>query len=204
MITNVNFISAIESTLKQIGIYSEKNINRFLRAINTYENKFSNYNKNDYLSYFGEVINVKLDDKFIDIFFNELKDCIPINNQTLKYVISELSKTYELVLLTNYFKESQLNRLNNMEIGNLFSECYGEELIKPNKDIYIKACGKNKPSECVMIGDDLALDIEVPKKLGIHTIFVNSKHILTDNIDTIVVNSVEDINVNLIKTLENN
>ncbi len=204
LITNVNFISAIESTLKQIGIYSEKNINRFLRAINTYENKFSNYNKNDYLSYFGEVINVKLDDKFIDIFFNELKDCIPINNQTLKYVISELSKTYELVLLTNYFKESQLNRLNNMEIGNLFSECYGEELIKPNKDIYIKACGKNKPSECVMIGDDLALDIEVPKKLGIHTIFVNSKHILTDNIDTIVVNSVEDINVNLIKTLENN
>ena len=127
LINNVNFVLPIENTLKQIGIYSEKNVDRFLRAINTYESKFSSYNRNDYLSHFSKYLNVELNNKFINIFFKELKNCIPLNNQTLKNVISELSKKYELVLLTNYFKESQLNRLNNMGIGEFFLECHGEK-----------------------------------------------------------------------------
>ncbi len=170
LINNVNFALPIENTLKQIGIYSEKNVDRFLRAINTYESKFNSYNSNDYLSYFSKYLNVKLNNKFINIFF----------------------------------KESQLNRLNNMGIGEFFLECYGEELIKPNKDIYLKACGKNKPSECVMIGDNFDLDIKVPKKLGIHTILVDLKHNSIDNMGIVVISSVEEINANLIKKIENN
>ena len=204
LINNVNFVLPIENTLKQIGIYSEKNVDRFLRAINTYESKFSSYNRNDYLSHFSKYLNVELNNKFINIFFKELKNCIPLNNQTLKNVISELSKKYELVLLTNYFKESQLNRLNNMGIGEFFLECHGEKLIKPNKDIYLKACWKNKPSEFVMIGDNFDLDIKVPKKLGIHTILVDSKHTLIDNKGIVVISFVEEINANLIKKIENN
>ena len=46
-----------------------------------------------------------------------------------------------------------------MKIGKYFSECYGEKLIKPNKQAYLSACGNKNPSECVMIGDDIYLDI---------------------------------------------
>lgn len=146
-------------------------------------------------------MNEQLPMNFLDVLFENLKTAIPQKNQKLIDSISELSKKYELVLLTNYFGQTQLNRLNNMGIGEFFSEYYGENLNKPNFDAYIQACGNNKPDECVMIGDDIHLDIEGAKKAGLHTIFVNSKNISLDNIDTVVVDKVEDITQELIETI---
>ena len=143
-----------------------------------------------------------LPSNFLEIFFENLKDAIPNDNSSLINTIKQLSKKYELVLLTNYFSKSQLNRLNNMGIGHYFTECYGENLIKPNRDAYISACGKNKPSECVMIGDDIFLDIECAMNVGMHTIFINAKNVSTDNINTISVKRVEDIDEKLIESIE--
>ncbi len=112
-----------------------------------------------------------------------------------------LSNEYELVLLTNYFKESQLNRLNRMGIGNLFLECFGEELIKPNDEIYLKACGGHLPCECVMIGDNLYLDIEKAQSLGINTIWVNHTGVNNSAIKTLTINKAEDVSIDLIKTM---
>ena len=138
---------------------------------------------------------------FLEIFFENLKDAIPNINLNLVNTIKQLSKKYELVLLTNYFGESQLNRLNNIGIGNYFIECYGESLIKPYKEAYVKACGKYKPSECVMIGDDIFLDIECAMNIVINTIFVNSKNISINNINTVIVKKVEDIDEKLIESI---
>jgi hypothetical protein len=49
-----------------------------------------------------------------------------------------------------------------------------------------------------MIGDDVYLDCIIPKELELNTILVNNKNI---NINTMVVNNVEDINLELIKKL---
>lgn len=201
LITGVNFISSIEATLKKLGFYSEDNVKVFLETIPSYEKLFNNYNKIDYINYFGKVLGVKLDDSFLNIYFDELKKCVPLENEKTKAAISELSRKYELVLLTNYFKESQLNRLHTMGINDLFSECYGEELIKPNDEIYLKACGNYDPNECVMIGDDPYLDIEKAKNLGINTIFVNSKGLSFNSSNTLVVNNVGEISVDLIESI---
>lgn len=201
LITGVNFTSAIEATLKRMGFYSEENVKLFLEAISLYEKKFNNYNKEDYTNHFESMLGIKLGDNFLNIFFDELKKCVPLENERLKMAVSELSKKYELVLLTNYFKESQLNRLGTMGIDNLFSLCYGEELIKPNDEIYLKACGNYNTRECVMIGDNPYLDIEKAQNLGINTIFVNSKGLNVGNLNTIVVNSVEEITVDLIESI---
>lgn len=201
MITGVNFIFSIESTLKRLDFYSEENVKLFLEAISKYEKMFNNYNKTDYTCHFEKALWIKLDDNFLSIFFDELKKCVPLENKKLKTTINELKKRYELVLLTNYFKESQLNRLCTMRINNLFSECYGEELIKPNDEIYLKACGNHKPNECVMIGDDPYLDIEKAQKLGINTIWVNQKGLDFDNLQTLVVNNVEEISVDLVESI---
>lgn len=201
LITGVNFSDAVEATLKKIDLYSEENMKGFLEGIKTYEKCFDNYNISDYIKHFECAINNKLPKDFLDVFFEELKSTIPNKNENLIYTISELSKKYELVLLTNYFGKSQLNRLNNMGIGHFFIECFGEELIKPNLEAYISACGKNKPSECVMIGDDISLDIEYAKKAGLNTIFVNTKNIKVENVKTLIVKSVEQIDNNLIDKL---
>jgi FMN phosphatase YigB (HAD superfamily) len=198
LITNIDFTNYIKNTLNDLDIYTIEVLNNFLNAISEYEKYYNNYNKYDYINFISSYINIQLDSNFLDIFFDNLKYAIPKNNELLINCISALASSYELVLLTNYFRESQMNRLNNMGIGNFFNYCYGEELIKPNKQAYINACGKYKPYECVMIGDDVYLDCIIPKELELNTILVNNKNI---NINTMVVNNVEDINLELIKKL---
>ena len=65
----------------------------------------------------------------------------------------------------------------------------------------LKLFGSHKPSECVMIGDNIELDINSAKKYGINTIWVNSKKIENDDIQTISVSNINEINQNLIESL---
>ena len=201
LITGVNFIDAISNSLKRANIYSLDNVNKFIEALNMYETLYSNYNKEDYLKLIGEKCNCIMPDNFLDIFFDELKTVVPQSCDEIRSTIKNLSERYELVLLTNYFSISQINRLNTMGIGKYFKEVYGEKLIKPNPESYINACGDKKPSECVMIGDSYALDIDIPLKLGLNAIFVNTKNINTDNINCTVINKVEDLNYDIIDSL---
>ena len=198
LIVGVNFTTAVENTLKELGVYSEDNVKQFFKGISTYESIYNNYNPYDYKKHMEEYMGISLSDNFLEVFFDKLQYVIPEKNEKLINTIDSLSKKYELVLLTNYFGISQLSRLNNMGIGKYFKETYGEDLIKPNKGSYLKACGNNKPEECVMIGDNLYLDVECAKKEGLKAIFVNTKNIPTDDIDDIVVNKVEDITEDII------
>ena len=89
-----------------------------------------------------------------------------------------------------------------MGIGQYFTECYGEKIIKPKSESYINACGTNKPSECIMIGDNITLDIMGAKQAGLKTIFVNTKSIDVSEKIGISVKKVEDISNNIIKKFE--
>ncbi len=46
-------------------------------------------------------------------------------------------KDYELVLLSNFFEESQRNRLVTMGVNDYFIEFYGEIIIKPSREVYL-------------------------------------------------------------------
>ena len=201
LIVGVNFKEAVIKTLDELNIYSEENLDNFFEGIASYEGVYDNYNSRDYKKHMEECMNTIIPDNFLDVFFKYLKDVIPEENDKLISTIDSLSKKYELVLLTNYFSISQLNRLNNMGIGKYFTEVYGEDLIKPNKEAYIKACGPHKPEECVMIGDSMFLDVECAKKAGLKAIFVNTKKIDTNNLNVIVVDKVEDINEDVLNEL---
>jgi FMN phosphatase YigB (HAD superfamily) len=203
LITNVSFIKAIEKTFRDLNIYSEEKVNGFLEGIKTYENIYNNYNAIDYIKHMEQKINCLLPLNFLEVFFDNLKNVIPERNENLIKTVRDLHSKYELVLLTNYFSISQLNRLNNMGIGQYFIECHGEKNKKPNSDSYLNAFGKNNPDECIMIGDDLYLDIECAQKARLHTIFVNTKNISIDNnLKTIVVSKVEEINSELIEKIK--
>ena len=175
LIRNVNFKEAITSTLKDFELYSLENVQNFLLAISSYEANYKSYRKEDYLSFFGEYLHAKLDDNFLKCFFRYLKEVVPENSKDIKDTVAYLSQKYELVLLSNYFEESQRNRLETMGINTYFTEYYGEKIIKPYKEAYLSACGTCKPSECVMIGDNIELDIKVPKELGLYTILISNE-----------------------------
>ncbi len=62
--------------------------------------------------------------------------------------------------------------------------------------------GIHKPQECVMIGDHLELDINGAKKCRLNTIWINSKNIVQNNIQTVAVDNISQINEKLIECLE--
>ena len=191
LISGVNFSSYITKALKRFGINDLEKTKLFLLNTKEYENIYDCYDKDLYLDFFSNKLGCKLDRHFLEIFFHELRKAIPKNSEKIKSMLASLYE-YELVLLSNYFEEPQRNRLTAMDINDYFSEYYGERIIKPNKLAYVQAKGKYLPSECVIIGDNKKLDIDVPRSLGFKTIHVN------ENGD---IKRVEELSPRLIKKL---
>ena len=88
-----------------------------------------------------------------------------------------------------------------MNLAKYFSECYGEEKIKPYPESFLLACQNHKPFECVMIGDNYTVDILGAQKLGLNTIFVNPSHI-ENPLNSPEVKQVEEITSKFIRKLE--
>ena len=189
LIKGVNFKQYVSNALKQYGIDDIEQTSKFIANIKTYEEKYSSYNRALYLAHFSNVLGVKLNSDFLEIFFNELKNAVPKDSSKVKDMLDSLTD-YELVLLSNYFEESQRNRLTTMGINDYFTEYYGEKIIKPNIEVYNQAKGIYIPQECIIVGDDKMLDIEIPQSLGFKTIYVNE----TGNVKT-----VEEITPQLVK-----
>lgn len=192
LIKGVNFEPYITSALQKYGIEDLKKTKQFLSSIKEYEHTHNCYDRDLYLNFFSQKLEINLDRKFLTIFFGELKNAIPTNSNKIKAMLLSLNE-YELVILSNYFEESQRKRLTNMGINDFFSEYYGEKIIKPNKLAYTLAQGNNKEEECLIVGDDINLDINIPKSLGFKTLYVNEN----DGIKT-----VEKISPKLIRNLK--
>ena len=189
IIKNVDLKKAISNTLKEFNINDKTEI--FTSNIIEYEKKYNKYDKKLYLDFFSEKLNEKLSEEFLNKLFNNLKECVPKDNKKIKEVLNNL-KDYELVLLSNYFEFSQRNRLKKMKINDYFTEYYGENITKPNKEAYLQAKGKHKEEECVIIGDNLEYDIEVPKRLGFKTIYIN---------DDAKIKSIEELTKEIIENI---
>lgn len=191
LITGIDFQFYIENALNKYGIHDFTKAKLFFLNIKEYEKKYHFYDRDLYLNFFSDKLSCPLNYDFLEIFFEELKKATPLYSNGIFEMLSEL-KEYELVLLSNYFEESQRNRLKVMGINEFFSEYYGEKMIKPNKEVYLSAAGSYKPCECLIVGDDKILDIDIPKKLGFQTLFINEFGDLK---------SVEEITPQLIKKL---
>lgn len=140
LITGVSFDKAIKNSLLELGIFSEEKKQKFIYAISTYENNHSEYEQEQYLQYFSQVLGYKLDKDFLDTFFRNLGlYAIPDDNKKLIETVEKLSEKYELVLLSNYFEKSQRGRLKHIGIDKYFTEYYGEKICKPNRQAFIDA-----------------------------------------------------------------
>ena len=123
-----------------------------------------------------EQLNINYDDSILTNLKKETID-------TLEY----LYQKYDLVVLTNWFTDQQSSRLENANILKYFKEVIGTDKVlnKPNKEAFIYACKNNLPSECVMVGDNLNLDIIGAQNAGLKTILIDYKNKYPDYKDKI-------------------
>ena len=87
-------------------------------------------------------------------------------------------KGYKLHLITNGFEKTQWRKLDNSKLGHYFEEVItseGSNSVKPNKEIFeyaLRITGAEL-NQSIMIGDNLAADIQGAINAGMDSIFVN-------------------------------
>ena len=153
---------AINEAFEEIGyLYDQKVVDAFLKARNEYEKNIKKYSRKDMIEYINSKMERKLPYKFIDLYIKKLGNKVPDRLSKEYYnTLEYLSKKYELVVLTNWFEETQIERLKKLDIFKYFKAIYtGEEIAKPYKQSFKNAMGDKAPEECAMIGDNIETDI---------------------------------------------
>jgi putative hydrolase of the HAD superfamily len=107
-------------------------------------------------------------------------------------------KKYELHLITNGFEKTQHSKLKYSGLNKYFKEVITSERsssLKPNKEIFDFAFKRTgaKPTESIMLGDSIDVDIIGAMKAGIDQVFINHLNITIDIKPTYVVSSLREL-----------
>ena len=143
--------------------------------------KYKKLSKETLLKEINKKCNTNLSMEFINTLFKGQYNSVE-QDEEVKEILEYLSKKYNLVVLTNYFKEIQENRLINAGIRDYFEEVYGgdEVYLKPHKEAFEKAIGDYDIKDCIMIGDDPICDIKGAQDIGLKVIAVDYYNKLKD------------------------
>ena len=144
-------------------------------AIGVYEEcgKYNKYTKEELLSVINKELDLNLNKEFLDDYFDMYNNLETNVSDNIKNTLEYLSKKYELVTLSNWFTFSQKERLKIAGLDKYFKEVYGTDIVpmKPTKESFLSVIGNHKIEECLMIGDNIEMDIKVPYELGMNVLY---------------------------------
>lgn len=156
--------------------YTMEDIENYVRAMGNYEQYNDEYTFEKYLAHLRGFTNIPLTEEGLRYYMSStslLCPRTPTDQETIE-TLEYLKNKYDLVVLTNYFKEVQSARLEYMNLLHYFSEVYGGELVrKPDAKAFIMACGEYSKDECLMIGDSTRTDINGAKNAGMDYIQIS-------------------------------
>lgn len=126
----------------------------------------------------------------IKLFNNILesqKDCVDEIDDSIKETLEYLESKYELVILTNWFEEVQVERLKKVGIYKYFKEIYCSDKYpsKPNEEAFISALNGVDKSDAVMIGDNFKIDIIPAVNMGLKAVWITNKDVSSDEYSVI-------------------
>ena len=167
--------------------------NDLYKAVGKYETcgNYTYYEEDKIIDLINNTFSLKLDKSFLEEFFNMYNKLItPISKETID-TLKYLKSKYKLYIISNWFTKSQKSRLKEAGILEYFDEVYGTDIIpmKPRKESFMSVIGEDNVDECVMVGDNLEVDIKVPYEIGMKVFHIN-KH-GTSKYPTI--NKIEDL-----------
>lgn len=187
---------ALAEVLQELNIeYSKDLLDKIINAINTYEQENQYYNKQKMVEHINKVTNCNFNMNFLDTTLKVFGKCVPKENENIINTLEYLSKKYELVILTNWFKDAQLLRLENFGIKDYFTKVFTSESfkVKPNKEGFIIAMEEKLPEECIMIGDSFKKDIQGAINVGIKAIYLNSSLPKEEKENYIIINDITEL-----------
>ena len=143
-----------------------------------------------------EIVKLALKE-FVNIEINkleELADNYSNIHEGLWHLLDDVEETLQKIkerniklgIMTNGTSESQRGKLRRFDIEKYFDYIFIEGEVgygKPDIKIYeyiLQTTGV-ECNKIIMVGDNLVWDIEPPQKLGIYTIWINTKEVLLEN-----------------------
>ena len=170
------YIKSYGYALDELGIpHTEEDVFEIDGAIDIYEKYYNIYDRKAMNDFVNERVKVNLPDNFTDVAIKYLAKCYKEEDKSISKVLEYLSNKYELVVLSNWFRENQESRLKSLGLDKYFTDMVftDEVLNKPNKEAFIKACGDKRPDECIMVGDNYEIDIKGAENAGIKAILID-------------------------------
>lgn len=171
------YFSEIYTVLNELNIEcTEEDFLKIQKAFSEYENNYYTFSTKLMIDFINEYTEKNYPEEFIEMLINRWSKCAPekLPESTIK-VLEYVKSKYEVVVLTDWYKDQQVKRLEKAKILKYFQEVYAAENTKrkPFKEAFIQAIGENKPEECIMIGDNFQRDIEGALKAGLQAIYYN-------------------------------
>ncbi len=167
---------SIEKALISNNIkYSKNDIQDIRNGFDNFESEYDKYIKESLLECINKYTKLNLNMNFLESGLEEFSKCTPKNlDESMIETLEYLYKKYELVILTNWFKEPQEKRLQVVNIRKYFKQIYTPQkfLMKPNKEAFLIA-SENKIDECIMVGDSLNCDIKGALNVGMKAIYLS-------------------------------
>lgn len=184
----------VKNALDELKIsHTAEEAQKISEAITEYENQYYTFNKEKMSQYINEYMQKEYPKELIYNIIKRWEKCVPnIIEREIIDTLEYLKSKYELVILTDWYASSQEERLRKLGIEKYFETIYSAENTnrKPFKEAFIKAIGKNRPEECVMIGDDIERDIKGALNAGLQAIWYNPKN-KEKNIECIIISKIE-------------
>lgn len=187
MMWHDEYYDSLNKTFEYLNIeYNEEVINKLKEAVDNYEKEYNMFDRTNMKKIFEKYSKLKLPNNFIDTWIHFLKDCYQEDKELIS-TLEYLSSKYELVILTNWFTESQEGRLENLGILKYFKEVIGTDKVlnKPNKEAYLKASNPYNVDECIMIGDSINTDIIGALNIGMAAILLDYENKYHGNLKNI-------------------
>ena len=173
------YFNEIYNVLKDLQIKcTTEDFKNITKALEEYEKEHLKFKKDVMLNFINNYTGKTYPKEFMDNIIEKWSNCVPetLPDETIK-MLEYVKNKYEVVILTDWYKEQQVKRLEKTKILKYFSEVYCAENTKrkPYKEAFMQAIGTYKPEQCIMIGEDFERDIEGALKAGLQAIYYNPK-----------------------------
>ena len=193
------YYNEIKNILDDLNIeYTENDYNDIKKALSQYENEYYTFDRKLMYEYINKYTKKQYPFEFINNVIERWGSCVPekIEDNIIK-TLEYLKNKYELVILTDWYAEPQAKRLEKLGILKYFLDVYSPEQEvkrKPFKEAFDNAIGKNKPEECIMIGDNFERDIKGALKAGLQAIYYTPLKKRDENDNYYTINKLEELN----------
>ena len=186
----------LKEALEECNIdYNDELFKNIIKAIDTYDNENQYYSRQAMVEHINKITKYNFNIKFLNTTLKKFEKCVPSDNGEVVKTLEYLQGKYELVILTNWFKDVQEHRLENFGIAKYFSKVFAGETfkVKPDRESFIMAIEERMPEECIMIGDNFEKDIQGAINMGIKAIYINPKIPRETRQNYTIINKIEEL-----------